>query len=666
MTAGIQLNGSTPTDDSADAQIGANIQLFLSESVYGSGGSITLKRVADDTTVETFLGTDSSRITISGSTVTIDPIADLDYSTAYYLEVDENAFLSYGDHIPFEGLSGSTQFNFTTAADTTPPELVSINSGGVPVSADLVLTFSEAVNGSGGNITLKRLSDHQVIETFTAVDFGQVSINGSTVTINPTADLDYSTAYYLEIAEGAFNDGRDNFNTAVTGSSYAFRTVAAPPPPSDPDPTPPNTVDGVPVQTGTTTNSDGTTSQTVTIPVVTASRSEQVGNNDVADIPLVTTGTGASLLTAQVPTGFGLTVTGSAAPKAAGSSLTDLIREIQAHTAAGSADQAQLTGGGAGFLQGLPADTPLLVQTIVPTTAAGAAPGAPLVIAGTPAAAGGAQTALVIDARTLPSDTTIQLQDVGFAAVIGAVRVTGGAGSQTVFGDSAGQYIVLGADDDTLYGGGGDDYVGSLTGNDVLHGEDGNDTVSGGADNDRLYGNAGADTLFGGRGNDSLHGGKDGDVLFGDRDADTLFGDLGADTLYGNSGDDWLNGNQDSDTLHGGQGNDTLRGGMGGDVLFGDLGDDVLWGDYGNDMLAGGAGADTFWIRFSAGHDVVTDFNAAEGDRIGLMDNLSHTARADAAGDAVIVFSDGNDLTLQGVKFASLNGAVPASWFVRG
>ncbi|MFC4170476.1 Ig-like domain-containing protein [Microvirga sp. GCM10011540] len=298
-------------------------------------------------------------------------------------------------------------------------------------------------------------------------------------------------------------------SSAVLGAPTTLNVIAPPSNPNPQPPTPPtpptsDTVDGVPVQTGTVTNPDGTVSQVVTIPVVVSTRPEEVGNNTVADIPLVKTSTGASLLTAQVPTGYGLQVTGSAVPKTAGTSLTDLIREINAHTEAGSADQNQLTGGGSGFLGRLPADTPLLVQTIVPTVASGAsaAPNEPLVISGTPQAAGNPMTALVIDTRGLPSGTHIQLQNVEFAAVIGAVRVTGGEGSQNVWGDSSDQYIVLGADDDVLRGGAGDDVIGSAGGRDLLFGNQGNDVVFGGEGYDRLGGGQGDDQLDGGTGVD--------------------------------------------------------------------------------------------------------------------------------------------------------------------
>ena len=70
-----------------------------------------------------------------------------------------------------------------------------------------------------------------------------------------------------------------------------------------------------------------------------------------------------------------------AAPGAASGALADLVREI---AATGSGDRAQLTAGGAGFLDGLALDAPLLVRTIAPTLASGGqAPAAPLVIQAT-------------------------------------------------------------------------------------------------------------------------------------------------------------------------------------------------------------------------------------------------------------------------------------------
>ncbi|KRB75761.1 DUF4347 domain-containing protein [Noviherbaspirillum sp. Root189] len=369
--------------------------------------------------------------------------------------------------------------------------------------ATLVMTYSEATTLDAVNIPAA--GAFAVIVGGTAATVNSVAVNAANKTVTLTLASAVSNGQVVTVAYTDPSGGNDT-NAIQDAIGNDAATLAAtnvtnntPVPSSDgggvPTPTS-GTIDGVVVQIGQVINSDGSTSTKITIPVVEPTRNEQIGNNTVADIPLVTTTGGGSLLTAQVPTGIGLTVTGNGTPKDAGSSVTDLIREIKAHTDADSHDQDALTSGGSGFLTALPTDAALLVQTIMPTVANNsAAPTQPLVITGTTPSANSTQTALVIDSRALPSGTEIQLQNVEFAAIIGAVKVTGGNGSQHVWGDSASQTIFLGADDDILHGGAGDDTVGSAGGNDQIFGDEGNDLVFGGEGNDMIDGGTGTDTV---------------------------------------------------------------------------------------------------------------------------------------------------------------------------
>lgn len=61
---------------------------------------------------------------------------------------------------------------------------------------------------------------------------------------------------------------------------------------------------------------------------------------------------------------------------------------------------------------------------------------------------------------------------------------------------------------------------------------------------------------------------------------------------------------------------DSLAGTASADVVEGGRGSDRLDGSAGNDVLTGGDGADVFVLRAGGGDDVVTDFNAAQGDRV--------------------------------------------------
>jgi len=61
---------------------------------------------------------------------------------------------------------------------------------------------------------------------------------------------------------------------------------------------------------------------------------------------------------------------------------------------------------------------------------------------------------------------------------------------------------------------------------------------------------------------------------------------------------------------------DNLIGTSGDDVIDGGAGNDSIYGGVGTDYLTGGRGADTFVVGARSQYDIITDFNAAEGDRI--------------------------------------------------
>lgn len=217
-------------------------------------------------------------------------------------------------------------------------------------------------------------------------------------------------------------------------------------------------------------------------------------------LPIVSDRSGRTLLSADIDYGSGgLTASGSAAPKAAGASLTDMLREIGQHTDAGSTSRTALAEGASRFLAGVAADTPIVLQTIVPVAAFGEGYNSTIKLAGAPADGVNPLTALVIDARGLAS-VDIQVNDIGFLALAGAIalnQVSGaGAGAQQVWADDAAQTLHMGADSDIVHAGGGAD------------------TIYGDSGDDRLFGDAGNDLFFGGSGNDWIDGGVDLDTLY--------------------------------------------------------------------------------------------------------------------------------------------------------
>lgn len=257
--------------------------------------------------------------------------------------------------------------------------------------------------------------------------------------------------------------------------------------------------------------------------------------------------------------------------------------------------------------------------------------------------------------------------------------VYAGAGNDTVFGGSG---------FDNLYGEGGDDYLEDSSGAGKLFGGDGNDILVAGAGQCTLDGGAGNDVfafMNTSTGYHAVVGGGDFDRILAYTN-NTKIGlksisdiDLIDASGYSNvtieanvtgayldftnvvlNNIAAINGKDGADTIIGSAGDDFIFGGwVGVDVLNGGAGNDTLGGDNGS-SLTGGSGADLF--VFTGGTVKVTDFNAAEGDRMGLASGATWTA-TDVTGGArvAVTFSAGytRSMTLMGITADQ----VDASWF---
>jgi Ca2+-binding RTX toxin-like protein len=106
--------------------------------------------------------------------------------------------------------------------DTTAPMILSLSprDGAIAVALDsnVVSTFTEAIQRGIGNIYIHLgSSTGAVVESYDAATSSNISISGSTLTINPTNNLSYNTKYFVTFDSGSVKD--------LAGNSYADTTT---------------------------------------------------------------------------------------------------------------------------------------------------------------------------------------------------------------------------------------------------------------------------------------------------------------------------------------------------------------------------------------------------------------------------------------------------------
>jgi methionine-rich copper-binding protein CopC len=186
-----------PTDGATGVAPGSHIVLTFSESIARGTGSIVLKTAAG-ATIESFDAATSNRLTLSGSTLTIDPTSDLANGTNYYLTFAAGTVKDLAGN----AYAGITTYDFTTATGTPPAPSYTVpgtlgNDFFIPSAGNNYL-------GGGGNDTYV-LSPHTLSGAVTAkitdTEGNNVIqlVDGMTI----SASSFYGNAAQLTLASGA-------------------------------------------------------------------------------------------------------------------------------------------------------------------------------------------------------------------------------------------------------------------------------------------------------------------------------------------------------------------------------------------------------------------------------------------------------------------------------
>lgn len=208
------LLGLTPADDSKTVAVNSNIVLTFSEAVKAGTGSLSIYN-NDGSLAKLISMADASQVSFSGNTVTVNPITDLAYSKDYYIRIAANAITDTAGN-NYLGISDPSSYNFSTVAAPKPVDSIaptirtfttSSSHFSANVDSNVLITFSEAIKLGSGKIYLHSGSaTGAIVETFDVATSPQITVNGSSLTLNPTNDLAYKTSYYITVDNGAVTD----------------------------------------------------------------------------------------------------------------------------------------------------------------------------------------------------------------------------------------------------------------------------------------------------------------------------------------------------------------------------------------------------------------------------------------------------------------------------
>ncbi len=209
----------TPSDNAVGVALDANLSVGFAYPATAptlGTGTIEIRKTIGDALVESFV-LPSTRVTLVGNNVVIDPVNLLDCNTEYYVIVPNGAIVSGA----FAGITTTTAWSFTTtnACSTLSP---TDNATGVATSSNLTVTFPFGTAALGtGTIELRKTTGGTVVESFT-LPSPRVTLVGNVLTIDPTSVLDCNTEYYITVSNGAVTG--TGFTGITTATDWSFTT----------------------------------------------------------------------------------------------------------------------------------------------------------------------------------------------------------------------------------------------------------------------------------------------------------------------------------------------------------------------------------------------------------------------------------------------------------
>lgn len=246
-TSNPTVNSLSPADDATGVGLTANLIIGFSQTISAGTGNVLIKKLSDDSTVET-ISISGGQVTGIGSTVvTINPSTTFIENTAYYISIPSTGFKNNSSNF-YAGIGTTSGWNFTTG-DFTNPTLSNIASGTVTSSAATITWNTNESTSTKVNYGLTNAYGSSTSETDTSPRVTSHAISLSSLLA--------CTTYHYNVVS------RDASSNSATSSDNTFTTAGC-----TADTTPTNTTSNAitPSSGGTTSLTENNTQLTVQAP----------------------------------------------------------------------------------------------------------------------------------------------------------------------------------------------------------------------------------------------------------------------------------------------------------------------------------------------------------------------------------------------------------------
>lgn len=232
------LVDSNPSDDSTEIAIGQDIVLTFNKKVTAGSGDILI--VGSDGDTRTIAVTDNSQVTITGKTLILNPIKDLNKDTVYYVQLESGVIKDLVGHA-FAGISDDTTLNFITASGFT--FTLTTGTDNIPGSSDndtilgefsaeaslTTINPADEIGGGGGADTFKVFGNFDAATTVLPTSISSVETLHLAKLANAAQDLSTLTKAVtgiekIEVGDASLLNAKTI--TTLVGQSLSLATAA--------------------------------------------------------------------------------------------------------------------------------------------------------------------------------------------------------------------------------------------------------------------------------------------------------------------------------------------------------------------------------------------------------------------------------------------------------